>query len=696
MASELQASIEQVRKLAARGEYSAARKRVSGLLAENHLEGQLAGTLEKQGRTLEVLESVDVVRRLLRDGDAQGAAQASHTILDALSSDEYARLGVVAAALTLLGRAGELARRVEHGDRTGQTREEVDAFVEYLGTELNELSRDSVDRPLEYVLDPASAPAGYTLGDLLSRKPWRPSRNAAIDAVPEPRSESQRTSAISQPMGDSPVIGRILIEQEQRERVATTPQTQTEVASAQTDIFDLVGRAALQSWHVVLASMLIFAAFGYLAMAASPDRFQSSALLQKAPTSKLRAPVTGDTEEYVPALPSKTVIQLVKLPTFEQRVSKRLREVGFGPGENPKTEDFKKYDVTPAEVHKALTVEVTDTSREAYLIEFKALADDAMIAQAIAGAAAAEFRLVHYEHVTREATLNLEDYETRAKRISDDLEKVYAKRLAEFATGDVQSIGVDIESRTKQLVRDILDARADREESKEELRASREALDEEIRIAERLPEFELPEQDARIAARRGFLEDLERELYELARKRNNFGPDHPIQEKIKELQEDIELIKAEIRELEKGSPADIDERKLNPVRALAESRVAGARSRMNVAQDHVDYLEKHIPKLEAELEGLREDYLESEALRRDEQDLMKAKDRTEVVIEELSATKASADRELALVSPAATATRIERETLIGIAVGLILGLVVGIGIAIGLLRRRQLRVARTA
>ena len=47
-------------------------------------------------------------------------------------------------------------------------------------------------------------------------------------------------------------------------------------------------------------------------------------------------------------------------------------------------------------------------------------------------------------------------------------------------------------------------------------------------IAARAPEFELPEQDARIAARQGFLEDLERELYELARKRNNFGPDHPI------------------------------------------------------------------------------------------------------------------------------------------------------------------------
>ena len=161
------------------------------------------------------------------------------------------------------------------------------------------------------------------------------------------------------------------------------------------------------------------------------------------------------------------------------------------------------------------------------------------------------------------------------------------------------------------------------------------------------------------------------------------------------MQEDIELVKAEIRELEKGSPEDLDRRKLNPVRALAEDRVARARSRVMMAQDKVEYLEKHIPKLETELEGLRKDYLQSESLRRQEQDLLASKERTDVVIEELSAVKASADRELALVSPAGPAQKIERETLVGIAIGLVLGLVVGIGIAIGLLRRRQQMAART-
>ncbi|MCB9936240.1 MAG: hypothetical protein H6840_11175 [Planctomycetes bacterium] len=693
MASDIQASIEQVRKLAARGDYTGARRRVAELLAgsEGAVEGRLRGELEKQGRTLEVLESVDVVRRLLRDGETTAASQASHSILDALSSDEYARLGVVAAALTLLGRAGELARRVDSGDRSHDTREELDAFVEYLGSELNQLGRDSVDRPLEVALNPAAGLHGaYTLGDLLSRRPWKPNIRPALDAVPE--QPSARTAAQS---GESPVIGRILIEQEERERVAPAPHTQTSGAGAGQDVFDLVGRAALQSWHVVLFSMLVFAAFGYLAMAASSDRYESSALLQKTPTSSLRAPITGETSEYVPSLPAKTVLELVKLPTFHQRVSKRLSETGWAPGENPKPEELQKHPVSPDTVARALTVTVNETSRDAYLVEFKAVHEDALLAQAIAGASAEEFRRVHYEHVTREATLNLADYEARNKRIEQDLAGLYQKRLEEFATGDVESIGVDIESRTRQLVSEIQQSRADLEDSKIELRAAREELDTQTTIAQRLPEFELPQQNERIAARRGFLEQLERELYELARKRNNFGPDHPIQEKIKELQEDIELVKAEIRELEKGAPEDLDERKLNPVRALAEDRVARARSRMSIAQDRVDYLEKRIPKLETELEGLREDYLASEALRRDEQDLLRAKDRTEIVIEELTVVRASADRELALVSPAADARKIERETLIGIAVGLVLGLVVGIGVAIGLLRRRQLRTART-
>lgn len=685
----MQAVIEQVRKLAARGDYSGARRRISELLsgAEGAVDDHLRGEFEKQGRTLEVLESVDVVRRLLRSGDTAAASQASSTILDALSSDDYARLGVVAAALTLLGRAGELARRVESGDRGHDTREELDAFVEYLGSELNRLGRDSVDRPLEFATDRASA---YTLGDLLARRPWKPNIRPALEAVPE--QPSPRTAATQ---GESPVIGRILIEQEERERVSPAPQTQASGVGAGQDIFELVGRAALASWHVVLFSMLVFAAFGYLAMAASSDRFESSALLQKTPTSRLRAPITGETSEYVPSLPAKTVLELVKLHSFHQRISHRLAETGWAPGENPKLEQLEKHSVTVDAVAKALTVNVNETSREAYLIEFKAVHTDAKLAQAIAGAAAEEFRRVHYEHVTREATLNLADYETRNKRIEQDLEAVYQKRLQEFATGDVEAIGVDIESRTRQLVAEIQQSREDLQEAKIELGASREELDAQTTIAQRLPEYELPQQNERIAARRSFLEQLERELYEHARKRNNFGPDHPIQEKIRELQEDIELVKAEIRELEKGAPEDLDERKLNPVRALAEDRVARARSRMTIAQDRVAYLDQRIPRLETELEGLREDYLASEALRRDEQDLLRAKDRTEIVIEELTVVKASADRELALVSPASDARKIERETLIGIAVGLILGLVVGIGVAIGLLRRRQMRTART-
>jgi hypothetical protein len=689
VAAEIETSIDQIRKLAARGDYTAARRRVAEMLAARDLpDGPLRNELEKQGRTLEVLESVDIVRRLLRDGDSGAAAQASNTILDALATDEYARLGVVAAALTLLGRAGELARKVEGGKTDPDTREEMDAFVDYLGTELNQLGRDSVDRPLEVMVDPAAgAQGGYTLGDLLSRRPWHPIR-PSLEAVPEGQSGTHAAAAAS-----SPVIGRILIEQEERERVSAVPQTQTSGAGAQQDVFDLVGRATLTSWPIVLFTALIFAAFGYLAMAASPDRYQSSALLQKTPTSKLRAPITGEPTEYVPALPAKTVIELVKLPTFTERVGKRLNEIGWAPGVDPAPAEMKKYPVTTEELD--IEVNVNETGREAYMIEFKATHSDKATAQAIAGAAAAEFRAYHYEHVTREASLNLVDYEARDKRIRADLDDIYQKRLAEFATGDVEAIGVDIESRTKGLVHDIQEARSELVIRGDELRAAREELDRKTTLAQRLPEFDMPQQNQRIAVRQEFLAKLDNELYELSRKRNNFGPDHPIQERIKELQEDIDLVKAEIRELEKGTPDDMDARKLNPLRQQAEERVAEARSRMSIAQDRVEYLQKHIPILEAELEQLREDYLASEALRRNEQELLRSKERTDVVIEELTTVKASADRELALVSPAAPAQEIERETLVGIAVGLVLGLVVGIGIAVGLLRRRQVRAART-
>jgi hypothetical protein len=689
LASEAQAAIEQTRKLAARGDYAAARRQLTELLTGGALDERLAAELEKQGRTLEVLESVDVVRRLLRDGQTQAAARASSTILDALATDEYARLGVVAAALTLIGRAGDLARRAESGNDQG----EVKAFAEYLGAELNQLGRDTVERPLQVALNPAGASTDYTLGDLLSRRPWQPNLSPALEAVPEGRADARTESARFDAQPDSPVIGRILIEQEERERVSTV--TQPAPAAGGIDMFDIVGRAALKYWHVVLFSGLLFATAGYFAMATTPQRWESSALLQKTATSKLRAPITGEPTEYVPSMPSKTVLEFVKLPTFHQRISKRLAEIGWT-GEDQATP--LKYSIPVKEIGNSLDVAVTETGQRfqnEYLIEFKATYENEPLkAQAIAGAAADEFRVMHFEYVTREAELNLGDYQARAKRISADLDEVYNKRLAEFATGDVESIGVDIESRTRFLVGEIQRSRSGLEEAKIELRAAKEELEAQERIAERLPEHDTPQKDERLAARSAFLEELERELYQMARKAAEYGPQHPIKQRVTELQEDIEFVKAEIRELERGAPEDIDDRKLNPVRALAEDRVARARGRAGIAADRVAYLDAQIPKLEAELEGLRRDYLKSEALRRDELDLRRAKERTDVVIEELTTVKTSADRELALVSPAAPAQKLERETLVGIAVGLTLGLVIGVGVAIGLLRRRHLQ-ART-
>lgn len=674
--------------MAARGDYARARRRIVELRAQ--AGDELREALDKQARTLEVLESIDVIRRLLREGETAAAARAAASILDALSHDEYARLGVVAAALSLLGRATELARRIEGGDETRQTREEVNAFVDYLGTELNELGRENVDRPLEHALDPeASLEDRYTLGDLLSRRPWKPNIAPAYEGVPESGPADASGRRIAMPVDGSPVIGRILIEQENREKVSTAPQTQAH-GDGGDDVFGIIGKAALENWHVVLFSALIFAAFGYLAQAASPVRYQSDALMQKLRTTKLRTPESGETSEYVPSLPSKTVLQIVKQPSFHDRVSRRLENGGWTPeGEaEPKT-----YAMAPEAVAMGLTVKLTETGNETYLIEFSGENRDPELAQALAGAAAAEFREVHYEHVTSDAKANLEDYERRDARIQSDLEVIYAARLNEFAVDDTESVGVNIQSRTRQLVAAIHSSKEALAEAQIQLRAARDELETQVNIAQRLPEYDQPDTDARIEARRQFLDELERELYQHARKRNSFGPDHPIQEKIQELQDDIELIKAEIRELEKGSPEDLDERKLNPVRALAEDRVAQARTRVSIQHDKVERLEARIPALELELGQLRDEYLESERLRRQEEELLQSQERTKSVIEDLNAVMTSSDRELVLVSPASSARELERETLVGIAVGLVLGLVIGIGIAIGLLRRRRATTA---
>ncbi|MDH5642161.1 MAG: hypothetical protein OEY28_12800, partial [Nitrospira sp.] len=179
----LKEAIGEIRTLAARGDFVGARRRLEAISDRAAgLDTETLSMLARQGRTLEVLESIDIVRRLLRDGNTAGALRASSHISASLSTDDYADLGVVGAALTLFGRANELARKVESGDRAPRTRDEYNAFVDYLGAELNQLGHESVDLPLQAVMD-GKPPTGAasTLGDLLSRQPWRSGANVTVE-----------------------------------------------------------------------------------------------------------------------------------------------------------------------------------------------------------------------------------------------------------------------------------------------------------------------------------------------------------------------------------------------------------------------------------------------------------------------------------------------------------------------------------
>lgn len=673
--------------MSARGDFASARRELES--ATPGADPEFREPLHRQAMTLEVLESIDLVRRLLREGDTQGASRASTTILNALNSDDYARLGVAGAALSLLGRAGELARRVEGGDRTAGTREEVSAFVQHLSRELTALERETVHRSLEAVLDPAGVRTSSTLGDLLNRKPWRSGLSRPVEAVPEHSQSGAHVPVMQGP--ESPVIGRILIEQEQRERVAAAPQTATQ--SRGFDPFETLTRSALEYWHVVLAMSLLFAAIGYFAMVSAPDRYSSTALLQKTPQSNLRAPITNRPQNYVPALPPKTILQFVRMPTFHERVAERLSNTGWAPGESPAANELKKYSLSPGVIAAALAVSVEDTGASTFLVNIVATHDNPDTAQAIAGAAAEEFRIVHYEYITREAAANLTDYEARQVVITQRIEGLRQKRLDEFKTADVLGLGSSLEQRIQSLLSQINGSRADLESARIELKAARQELDSQITIAERIPEFVQPESDARIGERVRNLNELERELRELNRKAQTYGPEHPSRKRITQLEEDIDLLRAEIKALEDEARQPDQKLPLNPHRATAEDRVSKARFRVTLNEDRVATLDKRLPTLEAELAGLRQSFLQSESLRREETDLVAQKSRNDVVIEEINAVRSSAGRELSLVSPATKAGKVPKDTLVGIAVGIILGLVVGIGVAVALMRRRQTRRA---
>ncbi len=701
MTEALEVVVSDVRRYAAAGDFTSARKR----LAE-HMEAYPNGPvaqLNEHRRTLEVLESLEVVRQLLRDGKTASAARAAEGIRDALNSTEYAQLGILGAALALLGRASDLARRAESGERSPMLGEELGAFVEYLSSELNHLQTEQVDRRLQRVLQPAQtadAAATATLGDLLSRRPWRTNllptvsqKATRTQAEPEPQSQAQPADPVqAAASGTSPVIGRILIAQEQTERIAPVVQPQTATGSA--DTFDLVGRAALRYWHIVAGCAVIAAAIGYLAVLSAPQKYQSSSLLQKTPQSRLRAPITGNSEDYVTSLPSQTVLQLATLDPFRERVSRRLTDIGWT--ESGKPDPNTRIPISREEVAGALTVNVDNTGGGIFSIRFTAVSRDRATAQAIAGAAAEEFRQLHYEHMTREAGANLADYEKRQKDILAQLDKLYERRLQEFAVENTDSVGVTLKDRIDQIILELRNARTQHDSLALQLTAARQAEQSLAEIALRIPPYEELAPDAKLLALHRLQADMEKDLFDLLRKRSDLGPEHPMQRRIRDLQEDLNLVEKEIEELERTNAADVDKRKVSPLRAAADSRVAEAKAASALLQLQFDSVGKDVPKLEGELSRLREQYLASETLRRDETSLVAQKERNEVILEELTAVSKGAERELTLLSPASQSQPVPRQELVGIAIGLIAGLIIGIGIAVALLRRRQLDEAEFA
>ncbi len=704
MTEALEVVVSDVRRYAAAGDFTSARKR----LAE-HMEAYPNGPvaqLNEHRRTLEVLESLEVVRQLLRDGKTASAARAAEGIRDALNSTEYAQLGILGAALALLGRASDLARRAESGERSPMLGEELGAFVEYLSSELNHLQTEQVDRRLQRVLQPAQADAASdaaqtaTLGDLLSRRPWRTNllptvsqKATRTQAEPQPQSQAQPADPVqAAASGTSPVIGRILIAQEQTERIAPVVQPQTATGSA--DTFDLVGRAALRYWHIVAGCAVIAAAIGYLAVLSAPQKYQSSSLLQKTPQSRLRAPITGNSETYVTSLPSQTVLQLATLDPFRERVSRRLTDLGWT--ESGKPDPNTRIPISREEVAGALTVNVDNTGGGIFSIRFTAVSRDRATAQAIAGAAAEEFRQLHYEHMTREAGANLADYQKRQKDILAQLDKLYERRLQEFAVENTDSVGVTLKDRIDQIILELRNARTQHDSLALQLTAARQAEQSLSEIALRIPPYEELAPDAKLMALHRLQADMEKDLFDLLRKRSDLGPEHPMQRRIRDLQEDLNLVEKEIEELERTNAADVDKRKASSLRAAADSRVAEAKAASALLQLQFDAVGKDVPKLEGELSRLREQYLASETLRRDETSLVAQKERNEVILEELSAVSKGAERELTLLSPASQSQPVPRQELVGIAIGLIAGLIIGIGIAVALLRRRQLDEAEFA
>ena len=695
VASTLAERATEVRELAAEGDYASAREALASLeeaLAQSRDPASrvVEQSLPQLVRTLEVLESIDVVRNLMRAGNHAAAAEASSRILDRLSDDEYADLGISSAAIALISRAGELARRDDSP--------EIEAFVDYLGGEMAELEQRRFDDPFKRALGERSRDAASTLGDLLDRQPWKSGlQPSAAEAAPTSTSGA-KVPTIDKPgeQGGAPVLGKILIEQEPR--ASATPQTQTSAAGGDGDVFDTIGRAALRYWHVVLGVALVFSLLGYLIAVAQQKKYQATAILQKAPSSQMRAPISGQASNLAPALPREAVAEMTRMLTFYQAIEKKLAAEGWAPTDGP--QKGQKLPTTPVnmdEIAVALKVTVKDTGGTAYIVEFAATHADENTAKAIADTAARVFKQRYHDTLVAEPEANLRDYKTRAAKLKQELDAIAEQRVKEFYVApDSEAAGLTTSERIRVLVGKLDAARSAHDNAKDDVEAAKlEYKGFGDQLAQTEPTIPNPSRatgSPQLDALNKKWQEVNDELLELDRKRAEFGPKHPIHDRINELRAQRAQLQTQIERLEEETGlrrATIP----NPAYSSVALRVKEAKAKLDEAELREKRWAEDALRIENELNSLRDRYIASEALKTREAEVLEQQKHNAVVQADLEAVIAAADRDLQEVQFALRATPVEPKILIGIAVGLVLGLIVGIVIAIALLRRRKLAEA---
>lgn len=694
VAATLAEKATEIRELAAQGDFASAREALSLLeqaIGESDSPQATAAlqSLPRLTRTLEVLESIDVVRNLLRAGNQPAAAEASARILDRLSDDDYAELGVCAAAVTLLSRAGELARREEP--------EEIDAFIEYLGGEMAELEQRRFDEPFKRMLGEKSRDASSTLGDLLNRQPWRSGLQPAVSESAQTRTQSAKVPTIDRPgeAGGAPVLGKILIEQEPR--ASATPQTQT-AAAGDGDVFDVIGRSVLNYWYVTLGTALLFSLLGYLIAVAQPPKYQATAILQKAPSSQVRAPISGQASVLVPALPREAVAEMSRMLSFHKAIEVSLEAEGWSPAEGPqKGQKQRTSPVTMDEIAVALKVTVKDTGGTAYLIEFAATHADENTARAIADTAARVFKQRYYETLVAEPDANLRDYKARETILRREQDQISEQRVKEFyVASDSEAAGVSTAERIRLLVQKLGESRQNHSNAKHDVAAAKlEYKGFQDQLAETpltIPNPNKGSGNPQLDALYKKWQEVSDELLDLDRRRAEFGPKHPIHDRINELRVQRAQLQGQIERIEEETGARSNTMP-NPGYSNVALRVKEARAKLDEAELREKRWSDDAQRIETELNGLRDRYLASEALKTREAEVVELLKQNSIVQADLEAVISAAKRDLHEVQFALRAAPVEPKILIGIAVGLVLGLVVGVVIAIALLRRRKLAEA---